>query len=96
MAHAPGMIRPIKAYLQRMDAACRERPYFVGRKARLLAGVLAIVAVYIPLNVAKILWFAQPQPGRRLAMSLIVEAAALVSLRVLSRGRLEAAAAIFA
>ena len=90
------MIRPLKSYLGRMDAAYRERPYFVGRKARLLAAVLAILAVYVPLNIAKILWFMPPQPGRRLVMSLVIEAAALLSLRILSRGRLEAAAGLFA
>jgi two-component system, sensor histidine kinase len=89
------MIRPIQSYLQRLDEAYREQPYFVGRKARLLALVLSVFAAYIPFNAVKVLLFHQNEPGRRLLFSLVIGLAALLSLRILASGRIRRAATVF-
>src|SRR4051812_1584940 len=52
----PRMIRPLAAQLQRLDSVYRLQPYFVGQRARLLAGFNVLLLVFAPINIAKLLW----------------------------------------
>jgi len=86
------MKRIVQSLLARLDAAYSDRPLFVGLKARLLAGFDVAIAAFVPLNIAKILLVQPPELLRRIALNLVMEIAALLSLRLLLRGRLEIAA----
>ena len=84
-------MRPIASYIERLDRAYGDRPYFVGLKARLLAAFDALLVVFLPLNIAKLFWLHSPEIPRRVALGVIMELAALFSLRTLLKGRLELA-----
>ena len=85
------MPRLFAAYLQRLDAAYRDRPYFIGQKARLLAGFNTLMLLFVPINVAKLLWFPPPDLETRLLLNLLWVSAALASLHSLLAGRIEQA-----
>src|SRR4051812_1540086 len=85
------MRRLFTAYLIRLDAAYSARPFFVGQKARLLAAVNLLMLALIAVNVAKLAWFPAPGLATRLAINGVFVTAALVSLYLLPRGRLELA-----
>ncbi|MCX6953409.1 MAG: hypothetical protein NTV51_14755, partial [Verrucomicrobia bacterium] len=50
------MPRPFATHVRQLDSIYRDQPYFVGVKARLLAGFTLLLLVFHPLNVAKLLW----------------------------------------
>jgi len=81
----------IDSFVKRLDHAYRDQPYFVGLKGRLLAAFDVMLVVFVPVNIAKVLWIHPPGLQRRLAMTMVVGAAALLSLRSLLKGRLELA-----
>ncbi len=85
------MPRPLAYSLTRLDAVYREQPYFTGMKARLLAGFLVLLFVFVPVNVAKLLWVQPPDVPVRLGLNILMAASGLLSLRLLFRGRLEIA-----
>jgi signal transduction histidine kinase len=78
-------------YLDRLDAAFRDRPYFVGQKARLLAAFNALMLIFIPINVVKIALFPPPYLGVRFLGNGLWAMVALFSLRVLLQGKQELA-----
>jgi len=86
-----GRLASIDPFVKRLDRAYRDRPYFVGLKARLLAAFDAMLLVFVPINIAKVYWMHPPGMERRLAMAAIVGVAALLSLWSLLKGRLELA-----
>jgi len=87
------MIRFIASYVERLDDVYRDRPYFSRLKVRLLAGIVTLMAVFAPINVAKNIWAHAPNMGVRLVMNGILAVTALFSLRSLFRGKLERAGA---
>ena len=83
------MIRPFASYVSRLDSAYRGQPYFVGVKARLLAGFnLLLIVVFVPANTAKLLWVQPPELAVRFLLTLTIGAAATLSLRWVWLGRL--------
>ncbi len=85
------MIRPLAAYVARLDSVYRDRPYFSGLKARLLAVFSLVVMISVPVSIAKLFWLQPPGLPLRCGVSLLIGAAALTSLRLLLKGRLELA-----
>ena len=89
----PRMPRLFTVFTERLDHAYRDRPYFVGRKARLLAGFNLLLLILIPLNIVKLLWLQPPEMGFRFACNGSIWAGALVSFFWVRKGRLELAGA---
>jgi signal transduction histidine kinase len=85
------MPRFLDQFLDRLNYVYRDRSFFVGLKARLLAAIALLVLVFVPLNIAKIAWLRAPALPTRIAVNLIVAAAAVICLRTVFRGRLERA-----
>ncbi len=85
------MFRAFSASIDRLDAVYRDRPYFVGRKARLLGAFDLLLLAFVPLNIIKLLWVQPPAIPTRLGLNLMIAASALFSLRALMKGRLELA-----
>ncbi len=85
------MPRLIAHFVSQLDAIYRDRPYFVGVKARLLAGFDLLLLAFIPFNVAKMLWVQPPEIPTRLAINAIMFLAGVGSLRLVLKGRLELA-----
>ncbi|MCX6951944.1 MAG: ATP-binding protein, partial [Verrucomicrobia bacterium] len=56
-----------------------------------LAGFTLLLLVFLPLNVAKLLWVHPPEVPTRLAINAIMFVAGLTSLRLVFQGRLELA-----
>jgi two-component system, sensor histidine kinase len=90
------MFRHFSVYLDRLDAAYRDQPYFVGLKARLLAAFAFLLLVFVPFNVGKILWLGSPELMFRLAFNLTLGSAAVLTLLWVRRGRLELAGDVLA
>ena len=90
------MPRLFAAYLDRLDSAYRERPYFVGQKARLLAAFSLLMLVFTPFNAAKLIWTAPPYVELRLLFNLVFVATSAFCLHQLPRGRLERAGSLMA
>jgi signal transduction histidine kinase len=63
----------------------------VGLKARLLAAIALLLLVFIPFNIAKIIWLQGPVIFPRIAVSLIVGIAGMICLRSVMKGKLESA-----
>ncbi len=84
----PRLIPPI---LGQLDAIYRDQPYFMGVKARLLAGFNLLLLIFIPLNIGKMLWAQLPEIPLRLTLNTLIFSAAAWSLRQIWRGRLERA-----
>lgn len=85
------MLRPIATFLARLDLVYRDQSYVAGVKARLLAGFNLLVVLFVPFNLAKLLWLQPPGVGARVVFNLSWLALALVSLLWIQRGRLAAA-----
>jgi signal transduction histidine kinase/CheY-like chemotaxis protein len=85
------MPRLFARYLQQLDAIYRDRPYFVGVKARLLASFCFLLVVFVPLNVGKLLWVHPPEIPTRLLINAIIWISGALCLRLIYRGRLELA-----
>ncbi|MFI5357229.1 MAG: ATP-binding protein [Opitutales bacterium] len=86
------MARFPQVWFARLDDLYRDRPYFVGVKARLLACFVLLVAAFVPINVAKLWWTDSPGLPDRLVFNAIIVLAAFLSYQFLRRGRNEAAA----
>jgi signal transduction histidine kinase/ActR/RegA family two-component response regulator len=86
------MVRYLAPTLGRLDSAYRDQPFFIGLKARLLAGITLLVLVIIPLNIAKVFWLQPPTMAPRLVINLVIEVAAAWCLRSVFRGNLARAA----
>ena len=84
-------MRPLSALLRTIDHAYRGRSHFAGVKARLLAAFDLLIVVFVPLNLGKLLWFQPAELSLRIVLNLIWGLLALLSLRWIWRGRLEAA-----
>ncbi|HVU35769.1 MAG TPA: ATP-binding protein [Opitutaceae bacterium] len=89
------MDRLIAVFVDRFDAVYRDRTYFTALKARLLAVFSALVLVFIPLNIASIVWLNAPTLPFRVAFNLVAFASALSALAMIWRGRLELAGDMF-
>ncbi len=89
------MLRLFAPYVARLDAAHKDRPFFAGQKARLLAAFNVLMLMFVPLNVAKLLWVQPPFVGMRLIFTAVFGISALLSLRALLRGKLEQAGSGF-
>lgn len=85
------MPSPLTAFYGKLDTAYRDRPFFVGRKARLLATFNLLLLVLAPLNMAKVLWLQLPGTGSRLVFITFIWLAALASLVLVRRGHLQLA-----
>lgn len=85
------MIRLLAACFDRLDAIYRDRPHFAGVKARLLVTFVLLLLVFVPVNVAKMLWVQPPAIPTRLLLNLILLAAGLAAWREVWKGRLERA-----
>ena len=90
------MRRLIDTYLERLNSAYRGRAFFAGLKARLLALLTVLVLAFVPLNIAKTLWYHPPETVPRVALNLFAGAAGVICLRFLFRGKLEQAGNGFA
>ena len=88
------MPRLFAPYLARLDAAHRDRPYFEGQKARLLAAFNLLMLIFLPINLAKLLWVQPPYLGMRLVFNAVFALCAAFSLRTLLHGKLEQAARV--
>jgi len=90
------MLRPFANNLNRLDSLYRERPYFAGVRARLLAGFILLVFAVVALNVVTLLSLQSVHYLTRITGNLTMALAALVSLRLLFRGRLALAGNVLA
>lgn len=77
------MLRLFQAPVERLDSVYRDQPYFVSRKARLLAAFDLLLLVLIPLNIVKVLWLQPPEMGFRFACNGSIWAGALLSLSLI-------------
>jgi len=84
-------MRSFFAVLQRLDVVYRDRPHFDGMKARLLCAFALLVALFVPVNVAKVLWLHPPELVMRLAFNAGFFASALAALYWVRKGRLDQA-----
>jgi signal transduction histidine kinase/CheY-like chemotaxis protein len=87
------MFRQLRAYFERLDEVYRQRPFFNGQQARLLAFFNLFLLVFTPINLVKVLVLAPPGLPLRLAYHALFLGTAILSLRALYRGRLERAGA---
>jgi signal transduction histidine kinase/CheY-like chemotaxis protein len=85
------MPSPFSAFFRQLDSAYRDQTYFLGMKARLLAAFDLLFLVFVPLNIAKVLWLQPPLIGLRIGLNLCFALAAVLSLREARAGRLERA-----
>lgn len=85
------MLHPIHVSIRRLDAVYRDLPYVDGIKAKLLAAFDALIVLFVPINVGKVLLTGITMPGLRMVYNAAWLVAALVSLWMLFRGRLAAA-----
>jgi signal transduction histidine kinase/CheY-like chemotaxis protein len=90
------MPRLLDRYLERLNSAYRDRPYFIGLKARLLAVVTVLILAFVPLNIAKTAWLHSPEFLPRIGLNLFALVAGLVCLRLLFRGKIDQAGNGFA
>ncbi len=89
------MIRLFAANVAALDVAYRDQPYFVGQKARLLAAFNLLLLVFVPVNFIKLLWAQPPHLPERIAFNIILATAAVFSIRLLFRGKLDVAGGVF-
>ncbi|MDF3056899.1 MAG: integral rane sensor hybrid histidine kinase [Rariglobus sp.] len=85
------MLRPFATYLDTLDLAYRDRPYFVGLKARLMAWFSGLILVLVPLNMAKLLWIHPPLLGFRISFTLFMGVGAAFCLHWAKKGRADVA-----
>ncbi len=87
------MPRFFTACAERLDSVYRDRPYFVSRKARLLAAFDLLLLVLIPLNLVKLVELQPPELSFRFACNASIWVGALVSFFWVRKGRLDLAGA---
>lgn len=85
------MIPLFTPIVERFDAIYRDQPYLVGRKARLLAVFCLLTVLFVPLNIAKLIWVQPPGLPFRFGFNAIFLAAAAMSLWWLVKGRVQTA-----
>jgi signal transduction histidine kinase len=85
------MPRFIATYLAGLDSAYRDRSYFVGLKARLLAYFSLLLLVFAPLNIGKLFWIHAPHMELRAGFNIFMAAVAVLCLRWVRNGRNELA-----
>jgi signal transduction histidine kinase/CheY-like chemotaxis protein len=85
------MPSPFSAFFRQLDSTYRDQAYFLGMKARLLAAFDWLFLVFVPFNLAKVLWLQLPFIGLRIGLNLCFALAAVLSLRETRAGRLERA-----
>ncbi len=85
------MVRPLAAYLKKLDTVYRKQNHFIQLKARLLAAIDALLLIFVPLNLLKLLWLQPPGLGFRFAFNAAIGLSALYSFRCLHRGLLRQA-----
>jgi len=90
------MLRLVDPYLDQLNSAYRDRPFFVGLKARLLAAITVLILVFVPFNIAKTVWFQSPETLPRIALNLFAAVAGVICLSYLMKGKLEHAGNGFA
>jgi signal transduction histidine kinase len=83
------MARSLAHYLSQLDGLYRDRPYFVGVKARLLAAFTLVLIVVFPINLVRLCVQQPPNFELRLVGNSVLEIVSLLSLRLIFRGRLE-------
>jgi len=72
-----------------LDSVYADREYFTRLKARLLAAFGVLILIWLPLNVAKLIWIQAPFTSLRLVMNGILLLSVLLSLHWVRRGRIE-------
>jgi signal transduction histidine kinase/AmiR/NasT family two-component response regulator len=77
--------------IKRLDTIYHDQPYFARMKARLLTAFILLFLVFVPVNVAKLLWVQPPDVPVRVGLNLLMFAAGLLSLRLVFRGKLQVA-----
>jgi len=82
------MLRPFANYCARLDAIYCDGPFFAGVRARLLAGFVLLLFVFVPLNITALLWSRPPFFPARIVVNLIIALAGLLALRLLFKGKL--------
>ncbi len=85
------MRRLFSNYARRLDETYRDRAYFIGVKARLLAIFNLLLIVFIPINLGKLLWVQPPEIPTRVGINLVMMLAGIFSLRLLFKGKIEMA-----
>jgi signal transduction histidine kinase len=85
------MNRFFAPYLNRLNSAYRDRSYFVGLKARLLASISVLALGFVVFNIVKTVWLQLPVLHERIALNILVGIAGMVCLRSLLKGKLELA-----
>lgn len=85
------MLRLLALIVARLDAAYADQSYFIRLKARLLAGFDALLIVWLPFNIGKILWASLPFAGWRIAVNIFIGAVTIWSTRDVFKGRLQRA-----
>ena len=75
-------------FLDRLDSAYRGSSLFIVQKARLLAAIALLMAVFVPFNIAKTVWAQPPVVGPRVMVNVVVGLACLLCLWGLLKGRL--------
>jgi signal transduction histidine kinase/CheY-like chemotaxis protein len=85
------MPRIFANYLARLEIVYRDRPHFIGLKARLLAVCSWVILLLTPLNLLKLAWLQPPMIGFRVIFGLLMVGVALFSLRWIRLGKLEQA-----
>jgi two-component system, sensor histidine kinase len=85
------MFPPLTSHFARLDSAYRERSYFIGLKARLLAIITVLLLAFVVLNIAKVVWFQPPMALARIAVNLVLAIAGMACLRFVLNGKLERA-----
>jgi signal transduction histidine kinase/CheY-like chemotaxis protein len=74
-------MRWLNEWMARLDAAYRGQPYFVGQKARLLVAFSALILLFVPINLAKLLWVQPPHLPERVLFNLFIAGTMVFALR---------------
>ncbi len=77
----------IRRVIASLDSKYAAQPYFTRLKARLLTAFSVLIVVWMPLNVAKLIWLTPPSLAIRLGLNACIMAAACWSLYWLWKGR---------
>jgi signal transduction histidine kinase len=78
----------------RLDAIYRDRPFFDGVRARLLAGFILVLLAFAPVNMAAMLWSRPAYFLARITSNLVMALVAVVAARLLFKGRLALAGSV--
>ncbi len=90
------MLRFPAAFIERIDAGYRDRPYFIRLNARLFAAFALLVLAFVPCNIVKVLWVQPLEIPLRIALNSVMGIGAACSLFAVRRGRLELAGSLLA